>query len=227
VFTTLVRYPTTWLLVCFYICLPFVVAISIPQSTMLNRIAAAVATTYTITGRVDDQQSHPIAGVTIADDAGHSTTTDVLGAYELSGLAAGTYTITATKTIGPYFFDYFTPITRTVTLPPAASGQDFLGQLIAVDYGISGCVTDASGTPIAGVTITVDGVGHGFSTATDSGGCYSFFPVEVGSYTLVPSKPSYTFVPTSRTVTLPDGPTNADFIGFELKVWSYLPLLRK
>ena len=42
--------------------------------------------------------------------------------YTLSGLAAGTYTLTVSKS------GYsFAPTSRTVTVPPDATGQDFVG----------------------------------------------------------------------------------------------------
>ncbi|PKO20486.1 MAG: hypothetical protein CVU38_19830, partial [Chloroflexi bacterium HGW-Chloroflexi-1] len=53
--------------------------------------------TYTISGRVTDGSGNPISAVTISDGAGHTATTDGEGNYTLGGLAAGTYTITPSK----------------------------------------------------------------------------------------------------------------------------------
>jgi len=77
---------------------------------------------------VTDGSGNPISGVTISDGAGHTATTDSNGNYTLSGLAAGTYTITPSKS------GYtFSPTSRTVSVPPNATGQDFTGitELIA------------------------------------------------------------------------------------------------
>ncbi|MBM4091423.1 MAG: DUF11 domain-containing protein [Planctomycetes bacterium] len=78
--------------------------------------------TYSISGQITDGSGHPISSATISDGAGHTATTDGNGNYTLSGLAAGTYTITPSK--GGYTF---TPASRTVTAPPDATGQDFVG----------------------------------------------------------------------------------------------------
>jgi len=75
-----------------------------------------------VTGTVRDSAGQPLAGVTISDGAGHSATTGADGTYILSDLPAGPYTLTASKS------GYtFSPASRTVTVPPDASGQDFTG----------------------------------------------------------------------------------------------------
>ncbi len=80
------------------------------------------AGTYSISGRVVDSSGNPISGVTVSDNAGHTTTTGSDGRYTLSGLAAGTYTITPSKS------GYaFSPASRQVTVPPDATGVDFVG----------------------------------------------------------------------------------------------------
>lgn len=80
------------------------------------------ASLYMISGRVVDGNGNPISGVTISDNAGHTTTTDSSGNYTLSGLTAGTYTITPNKS------GYaFSPASRQVTVPPNATGMDFVG----------------------------------------------------------------------------------------------------
>ena len=79
--------------------------------------------TFSISGRVTDGSGNPISGVTISDGAEHSATTDSNGNYILSGLAVGTYTITPSKS------GYtFSPASRTVSVPPGATGQDFTGR---------------------------------------------------------------------------------------------------
>ena len=78
--------------------------------------------TYSISGRVVDGSGNPISGVTVSDNAGHTTTTGSDGRYTLSGLAAGTYTLTPSKS------GYtFSPPSRAVTVPPDATGVDFVG----------------------------------------------------------------------------------------------------
>jgi len=83
---------------------------------------------YSISGRVIDDGGNAISGVAISDGSGHSTTTDAVGNYTLSSLPAATYTLTPTK--GAYIFS---PTSRTVTVPPDATGQDFIAQRLPAD----------------------------------------------------------------------------------------------
>ncbi len=81
--------------------------------------------TYAISGRATDSDNNPISGVTISDGAGHTTPTGSDGNYTLSGLTAGSYTITPSKN------DYtFSPPSRPVNLPPDATGVDFVGTVL-------------------------------------------------------------------------------------------------
>jgi len=74
---------------------------------------------------------------------------------------------------------------------------------------ISGRVTDGSGNPISGVTIS-DGAGH--TATTDSNGNYTLSGLAAGTYT-IPSKSGYTFWPTLRTVSVPPSARGQDFTG--------------
>lgn len=78
---------------------------------------------YSISGTVRTSTQAALGGVTIRDAAGHSTTTDASGSYTLSGLAAGQYTLTPTKSGMS-----FSPATRSISVPPGATGQDFQAQ---------------------------------------------------------------------------------------------------
>jgi hypothetical protein len=83
-----------------------------------------IAMTSSISGRVTEADGTPIAAITMSFTGGFSTVTDLSGDYSLSGLPAGSYTIIPTK--AGYSF---TPGSRTVTLPPDAPGQDFVGDI--------------------------------------------------------------------------------------------------
>ncbi len=78
--------------------------------------------TYSISGRITANSGNPISGVTISAGAGGSATTDASGDYTITGLIAGTYTLTPAK--AGYTFS---PPSRTVSVPPDATGQDFAG----------------------------------------------------------------------------------------------------
>ena len=76
--------------------------------------------TYAGTGTVKDSSGAGIAGVTVSG-GGRSALTDASGSYYLEGLLAGAYTLT------PSLAGYtFSPASRTVTVPPDATGQDFV-----------------------------------------------------------------------------------------------------
>jgi murein DD-endopeptidase MepM/ murein hydrolase activator NlpD len=71
---------------------------------------------------VTDIAGNSLADVSISASAGGSTTTGSNGDYVLSGLTAGTYTLTPSKS------GYsFTPTRRTITVSGNVTGQDFRG----------------------------------------------------------------------------------------------------
>ena len=70
----------------------------------------------------------------------------------------------------------------------------------AISYSISGTVT-ANGTGLSGVTITVTG-NTSTSATTGTNGNFSISGLGNGSYTLIPTKTSYSFSPASQYVTV-------------------------
>ncbi len=76
---------------------------------------------YSMSGQVADVSSVPFSGVTISADAGMTATTDASGHYTLTGVTMGTYALAPTLT--GYTFH---PLTRTVTLPPDGTDEDFI-----------------------------------------------------------------------------------------------------
>ncbi len=97
-------------------------------------------TTYAISGRVTDAGGHGIGSVTISVGGAHSATTDSNGVYLISGLGAGTHTITPSKSS----YD-FSPASRTVTLPPSAERQDFTASLSPLATSIQTFASDTNG----------------------------------------------------------------------------------
>jgi hypothetical protein len=90
--------------------------------------------TYSISGRVRDGSDNPVPDVTVSAGTAGSATTDSSGAYAITGLAAGSYILSPAKPAWS-----FTPPTRTVSVPPDVTGQDFTGVPVssAVDLSIS------------------------------------------------------------------------------------------
>lgn len=85
---------------------------------------------YTISGRVTDANGRGIPGVTVSAGFPRMTTTDTNGNYTFAGLTAGTYTISPSR----YLYT-FSPASRTVSVPPNATGQDFV-QMPAADLRV-------------------------------------------------------------------------------------------
>ena len=77
--------------------------------------------TYSISGRVTDLNGDALSGVTVSAGAGVEATTNANGDYAITDLITGTYTLTPTKS------GYtFSPSSRIVSVPPSATGQDFV-----------------------------------------------------------------------------------------------------
>lgn len=77
----------------------------------------------TISGQIIDfNTNNAIPDVSVSDDQGHITQTDMDGNFTISNLSPGTYTIKPQKS-----GFIFSPSSRTITIPPNASEQDFTG----------------------------------------------------------------------------------------------------
>ncbi len=83
----------------------------------------AIADTFSISGSVADFNGTRVQGVRVTDGE-HTAITNEAGQYTISGVRAGTVTLSASKA------GYkFSPATQTVTVPPAATGMDFTAYL--------------------------------------------------------------------------------------------------
>jgi murein DD-endopeptidase MepM/ murein hydrolase activator NlpD/protocatechuate 3,4-dioxygenase beta subunit len=160
---------------------------------------------YTISGRVTDAQNNPLPGVSITTDKDQQATTTSTGNYTITNLAAGAYTLTATKkgcTFSPETLE-------NINVPPNAVNKNFTG--ICTLYSISGKVTDkATGSPIPGVSISTD---KGPMTTTDNNGDYTIGNLATGTYTLTPTKTGCIFEPTHQNVNVPPDANGVDFTG--------------
>jgi hypothetical protein len=156
-------------------------------------VTPAPPTTGAITGLVIDNDSLPLAGVTVRTD-GRETTTSADGSYTLSQLSAGSYTLTAT-TVG------FATASKAVSV--------VAGQVKTVDWvlqlapgAVSGTVKDlASGDGIPGATITVSGK----TAQTNAAGGFTVTAVPVGGQTLTIAKTG--FDTKAQQLTVPSGAT--------------------
>ncbi len=172
---------------------------------------AAVAPTYTLSGRVTDESAQPLVGVIVqlSGLSSQATATDAAGNYAFSGLAQGD-SFTVTPSANGYLF---TPPSRAVNnLQADQANLDFTGKLNT--YTFTGRIVDESAAPLAGVNVHLSGSTTG-DTTTDAAGNYSFAGLtHGGSFTVTPSKTDYGFTPPSRTVNnLQADQTNLDFTG--------------
>ncbi|MFN8495673.1 MAG: Calx-beta domain-containing protein [Caldilineaceae bacterium] len=90
--------------------------------------------------------------------------------------------------------------------------KNITANFVQLAFIISGQVTNNSGAALSGVTISATGPTN-MSTTTDSGGNYTLSNLVAGTYTVTPSKSSYTFSPPSRVVIVPPNAAVGNFIG--------------
>jgi len=162
----------------------------------------ATLTTYSISGTVR-QGTNGLSGVTVTAGV-KSTTTDSLGRYTLSGLAAGSYTVT------PLASGYsFTPASVTLTLTSNQSGVDFV--TTTTTSRITGRITQG-GSGLEGIAVSVGST----IVSTDASGNYVATGLQPGSYTVRPSGTGLQFSPNSRTVTVGPDRSGIDFSAVSL-----------
>ncbi len=141
------------------------------------------AATYTISGQIIDSTAKPMASVFIGLSNGQNTTTDSSGNYAFNGLGAGGYSLTPSKS----GFN-FAPPSRSVTLGPNATGQNFTGSQ-GQTVQISGRVTNGLNTGIDGVLVSAGAL----SATTDNSGTYVIGNVANGTYPMSIAKGNFTF----------------------------------
>jgi Carboxypeptidase regulatory-like domain len=160
-----------------------------------------------IAGQIVDQDTGaPLVGVPIglSGAATASTSTDSNGFYTFTGLAAGSYTITA----GPFSGYIFSSPINIVLTNLDEGKQDFAGIPLAIKGSVSRDVAFSFG----GVLLTLSGAGSGtFTTSGD--GTYSFPGlINGGNYKVTPYRPGYYFTPPFLNITV-TGDMTANFEG--------------
>ncbi|GEM_PF-637282 len=133
-----------------------------------------------ISGQINDQYGNAARGVLITAGENLTTTTDADGVFALSGLAPGTYTVTAALPgCANCFVD---PSFQVVTIGLADATLHYDA---AVSLSISGKVLDEYGAPLSGalVSITNAHIGTQYFT-TNSDGSYWFEQLPPGDYLL-------------------------------------------
>ncbi|AMY08450.1 hypothetical protein LuPra_01650 [Luteitalea pratensis] len=152
--------------------------------------------TLSITGTVRDAGGAglPNVTVTLTGSAFDTTTTAADGSYTLGNLAmGGNFTVTPSAT------GYaFTPVSTPVANLTTDRSADFTAVCAPA---ISGLVRDRLDGALAGVTVMLSGSGDA-TAVTDVNGRYTFNGVSLGqSFTIVPTRPGFTFDVPSVSVT--------------------------
>lgn len=154
-------------------------------------VSQQLATT-SISGLISPAPNGAATTVTLSGATNDTATTDSSGRYTFSGLPAGSYTLTPSKTGFT-----FSPSSRTVTAnSPDVTGVDFSVNQPPVIISISGFISPATSSA---TTVTLSGATSATAT-TDRTGKYIFSGLPAGSYTLTPSKAGYKFSPSVRLV---------------------------
>lgn len=100
-------------------------------------VAKLVTGGYTAAGQVVDLNGNPVAGVLVRAGNGLGATTGIDGRYLISGLPAGTFTLT------PALTDHtFTPCPRTVNVPPSIANQNFVASSASLSGPIAQFASD-------------------------------------------------------------------------------------
>ncbi|PDV97118.1 hypothetical protein A9Q02_19220 [Candidatus Chloroploca asiatica] len=161
---------------------------------------AATRLTFPVTGRVT-LDGAGLAGVAITDGT-RTVTTTATGAYTLTDVPYGPHVLT--PTLAGYTFS---PVTRTISVTAALTGQDFLAQAATpVTFPVTGRVT-VGGVGLADVVIT-DGTRT--VTTTDTG-FYVLMSVPYGTHMLTPTLAGYTFSPATRMITVTEALSDQNF----------------
>lgn len=148
-------------------------------------VASSAPNTYSISGTVSGISGTTGVTINLTGASTASVKTDTTGAFNITGLASGKYTIT------PVNAGYiFTPSSAAVTVSGGTvTVPDFAATPGTPLYSISGVVT---GDVKYQVLITLSGAGSA-TTWTDANGNYTLPNLVAGSYTVTPSLAGYTF----------------------------------
>ena len=174
---------------------------------------ASAQVAYSISGQIMDHTEYLVPGVTVQlrNSSGvviQTVLTDNDGRYTFTNVSGGTsYTIT------PSHPNYtFNPTTRTIN---NLDRNYLVENFAAAGHGyIFGTIRNRNNAPIWRVNVTVFRQNPFYSRifTTGGGGLYISTTLSPGfSYSVTPSRAGYTFAPTSRLVTNPTGPVQADF----------------
>lgn len=152
-----------------------------------------------ITGNVTLAAGGAVASATViavnASGQSFAALTDAAGAYTISGLATGNYTVTAARS----GFRSSMSVNVAILLT-ALNGVANINDMEQNTSVISGVVRDAAGNGILNATVALSGALGSGNTATNSSGAFSLPNLAPGTYTVTASASG--FASASQSVTL-------------------------
>jgi hypothetical protein len=155
-----------------------------------SKISTSTTATFSIGGNAGT------TGATVSAGSA-SATSDASSNYSIAGLAAGTYTVTPSKSGCT-----FSPASSSVTITSAnVTGVNFTASCTAATFTISGNAGTSGATVTAGPS----------STTSDASGNYVMSGFTAGTYTVTSTKSGCTFSPTSTSVTITSANATANF----------------
>jgi hypothetical protein len=168
------------------------------QAGQLGGNKAALSSTITVSGQARNAQGAPLPGATIhlfGAPSFPTQTTDVQGNYSFAHLPSGSYQLFADLQ-GCYFVPAFASLNSLSkdTIQNFDGAGPGCGGAPAGRLTISGEINDATGLPLAGVEVNLQGFAFAKQT-TDAAGKYAFTHLTPGSYDVHPEFPQCHFLP--------------------------------
>ncbi|MBF0413710.1 MAG: DVUA0089 family protein [Desulfamplus sp.] len=161
----------------------FDIAYNASLKNWLSSSSTPQPTTYSISGtvRAGSSTGSAIYGASVSL-AGKTAATSSTGAFSISNIASGTYTITISKS-------GYQAYSKTLTVNSNLSNQTFTLTPMQLKYSVSGTVRAGSstGSAIYGASVSLAGK----TAATSSTGAFSISDIASGSYTIQILKSGY------------------------------------
>jgi hypothetical protein len=145
---------------------------------------------HSVSGTITKSDGGAASGASVAlvktsdDSNAGQAPANAAGEYIITGIAAGSYKLTATLN------GYETASTEVTVVNSDVTGKDIVLQKITVPtYAIAGTVTIAGGSPAAGASVQIrkasDNTDVGQAAATDNAGVYSIDGIPAGTYHII------------------------------------------
>ncbi|HEX8098143.1 MAG TPA: SBBP repeat-containing protein, partial [Pyrinomonadaceae bacterium] len=179
---------------------------------------SATTTTYTVSGRVTDENGNGLsaATVTLTGTQLVTTQTDAGGNYSFTELTPfGEYTLSAVKTGFA-----FTPYNQTLSNLSQSQTVNFTGKVVATTFTISGQISPGGTLTFppssVKVTLSLNGTPVGSQIISGGFGAFAFGNLTPGgNYTVTPSSTNLSFTPASQTFNNLSADRRADFSASE------------